>query len=107
MTHKYQEGDKVVFTNEFGVCWGVRTITGLCDPYTEGGEPRYFIEPTDCPWFSTAESTLTKAGDRDIVVDQMSGPLRDAYFQKTYGRPTTREQRASLLDTDPWAGEEL
>jgi hypothetical protein len=53
--HKFKIGDKVIYTNSNGVCWGERTIIGL-DERT--GEPTYYIDPTDTPWFSVREDTL-------------------------------------------------
>ncbi len=97
--HKFAVGDQVIYTNPFGVCWGIRTITGL-DART--GKPTYFIEPTDSPWFSVSEDCLTAPDLEDICI---SGYMGSDYFQKKYGRPTTREELESLLDTDPFEGE--
>lgn len=62
--HKFSVGDKVIFTNDFGVCWGVKEITGL-DERT--GRPTYFFEPTDTPWFSSGEEHFTLAVAEDLT----------------------------------------
>jgi hypothetical protein len=118
MEHKFPIGAKVIFTNEFGMCFGVKTVTGHDQ---RGGRPTYHYEPTDTPWFPTDEANLTLADTQDLIVDR-SGVLpralgfeesgharpvttREAFFQAKYGRPTTREELASLLDGDPFDGE--
>jgi hypothetical protein len=90
-THRFVVGDKVIFTNIFGVCWGVKTITAL----DERNGPTYHYEPTDTPWFSTAEENLQLADETDIEISEMEiHPLVDdlaecdvkwAYFQQRYG----------------------
>ena len=51
---------KVIYTNEYSVCFGEKTITRMANEReTFGNEPRYFITPTDTPWFPFAESELT------------------------------------------------
>lgn len=81
MTHKYVVGDTVVFTNIFGVCWGIKTITELD---TRAGRPTYHYENSDTPWFSTPEENLTLADDEDIIMDMWGfGDL--SHFQKKYG----------------------
>lgn len=69
-THKFKVGDKVIFTNIFGVCWGVKTITSLeWEPkITEDrpDKPAYHYEGTDTPWFPCAERFLTKATRQDL-----------------------------------------
>lgn len=78
--HKYKVGDKVVFTNCFGVCWGVKTITAL----DEHNGPTYHYTPTDTPWFSTNEEHLTLA-DEDDIKASLSGDESFSYFQSKYG----------------------
>ena len=65
--HKYKIGDKVIFVNDFGVCWGVKTITGLDE---RSGRPTYHYEPTDTPWFSTNEENLILASRSDLRASQ-------------------------------------
>jgi hypothetical protein len=80
--HRFKPGDKVIFTNVFGVCWGVKTITGL-DERTN--RPTYHYEPTDTPWFSTAEEHLRLADMDDLIMDQWGFDLKWDYFQQRYG----------------------
>lgn len=108
MTHKFAVGDKVIFTNEFGVCWGVKTIKSLEPGLSENDGPRYHIEPTDTPWFSTSEKNLSLADHLDVKIAHNTGGLpftAEEYFQNKYGRPTTQEELDSLLDGDPFEGE--
>lgn len=81
-THKYKVGDLVVFTNTFGVCWGIKKVVGLdsrCD------SPTYYIEPTDSPWFSTDESHLSLATKEDLIMNTKPLIERMTYFQNKYG----------------------
>lgn len=80
--HRFAIGDKVVFTNTFGVCWGVKTITAL-DERT--GRPTYHYTPTDTPWFSTDEQHLTIADHDDLVMDMWGLEHKWSYFQDKYG----------------------
>lgn len=103
MEHKFKPGDRVVFTNEYGVCFGVKTITSQEPPFTDDGPWRYQFEPTDTPWFPKSEDRLTSA-----TAEDEAAMLREDwqhYFQTKYGFETTREQREALLDTDPFEGE--
>lgn len=75
--HKYNVGDKVVFTNIFGVCWGIKTITRQ-DIRTN--RPTYYYVPTDTPWFSTNEENLTLADAEDLANEG-----NYTYFQNKYG----------------------
>jgi hypothetical protein len=92
--YKFKVGDKVVFTNEYGVCFGVRTITGLD---TRGGEPTYYHAPTDCPWFASDEKLFRPADVLDLEAHERGDTQ---YFQDNYGFDATLEQRAALLDLD-------
>lgn len=59
----FKIGDAVTFTNEFGVQWKNKTITGMeiwpRSYHSNYGreEPywRYYYEPSDAPWFPSAE----------------------------------------------------
>lgn len=79
--HRFAIGDKVVFTNIFGVCWGVKTITEL----DERHGPTYHFEPTDTPWFSTPESNLQLADTEDLIMDQWGFDKKWEFFQQKYG----------------------
>jgi hypothetical protein len=53
---KYKVGDRVIWTNVYGVCWGERTITEVLEP--DKWEQRYMITPTDTPWMYVREPQL-------------------------------------------------
>jgi hypothetical protein len=54
---KFKIGEKVFFTNSYGVKIGERTVTKIVSWY--GDDCRYYTTPTDAPWFPTDESLLT------------------------------------------------
>ena len=61
MSHlKFKIGDKVTFTNSYGVVFPGHKITGYCETnhvlYQYGA--RYYID-TDSYWYPVAEDTLT------------------------------------------------
>lgn len=56
---KYKVGDRVVWTNDYGVNWGVRTISAVDEPDKWGN--RYYITPTDAPWMYVREKNLESA----------------------------------------------
>lgn len=70
MDYKYAVGDKVVFVNDFGVVWGIKTIIGL-DERTN--KPTYYYEGSDTPWFSVNENNLIRpdAEDFDLSRDEL------------------------------------
>lgn len=80
--HAFAVGDKVVFTNDFGVCSGVRTVTGLSER-TE--RPTYYTTPTETPWFSTGEENLVPADEEDLIMDLWGFDDAWAFFQRKYG----------------------
>jgi hypothetical protein len=50
-------GDKVTFTNDYGVVFPNKIISGI--EYWKGySKPRYFYSPSDTPWYSTKEENL-------------------------------------------------
>lgn len=88
--HKFKVGDKVVYTNDFGVCWGVKTIVSLeYRPTTRDDDgpqrPTYHYEGTDTPWFSVDERnfTLAEPGDLTATAEEL---------QAKYGFTPTVEQ---------------
>lgn len=90
MTHRYKVGDKVIFTNDFGVCWGVKTITALAlRPTTRDDagpqRPCYHYEGSDTPWFPTYERNLSLATEEDLKASAED-------LQKKYGFIPTIEQ---------------
>ena len=57
---KFKVGDRVIYTNEYGVCWGEVTITEIAPadhPLSKWG-PHYFIAPTDSPWCPVKEEDI-------------------------------------------------
>jgi hypothetical protein len=52
---KFKIGDVVTYTNDYGVRWPGKTITGI-EFWDE--EIRYFYAPSDAPWFSVREKSL-------------------------------------------------
>lgn len=57
---KFSPGDKVIYTNPQGVCWGERTI--LKAELWErdyGNHWRYYISDSDSPWYPVNENCLT------------------------------------------------
>lgn len=94
-THRFREGQKVIYVNEFGVCFGVKTITELT---VVNDQPCYHYEGSDTPWFAKKESEFRAATPEDLHATA-------AELQLKYGSETSREQRAALLDLDPWEEE--
>ncbi|MCA1807450.1 MAG: hypothetical protein LC687_06360 [Actinobacteria bacterium] len=93
--HKYAVGDLVVFTNEFGVCWGVVKIAELAEGFTEADGPRYHYVNSDTPWYPTSEKNLTPADTQDKCIDMLKASHRDMwwwYFNSKYGWTPTPEQ---------------
>jgi hypothetical protein len=58
MTAKFKPGDVVEYVNDYGVKIGLKTITELDSSIWTDPQPRYFITPTDTPWYSVKESNL-------------------------------------------------
>lgn len=86
VNHKFNIGDKVVFTNDFGVCWGVKTISAQDE---RNGVPTYHYEGSETPWFSVSEQNFVKATPEDI---QAQARGDDHYFQTTHGFQPTLDQ---------------
>ena len=86
MEYKFAVGDKVVYTNNFGVCWGVKVITALDSrTYDLWGEthtvPTYHYADTDTPWFAIDEKNFVLA-DADNKNCPMKQEIRRAkHFQ--------------------------
>lgn len=58
---KFQIGDKVVYTNDYGVSFRDKTITGV-EIDSDSLHPvviRYFYEPHDAYWYSAMERNFT------------------------------------------------
>jgi hypothetical protein len=59
---KFKVGDVVEYTNEYGVHIGQRKISAIDDSTGwSDDEPRYFLTPTDTPWYSVRERSLHPA----------------------------------------------
>lgn len=86
MKHKFKAGDQVVYTNDFGVCWGVKTITAL---YERTGGPTYHYKDSDTPWFSVSENNFTLATPDDLRAQEDGD---SDYFQRAHGFTPTVEQ---------------
>lgn len=57
---RFAPGDQVVFTNDYGVSFAGRRVVAIDDSqFAKEYGPRYFVEPTDSPWFSKHERNLT------------------------------------------------
>jgi hypothetical protein len=56
---KHKECDKLIYVNPYGVYIGIRTVTKLefwlGETYATW---RYFIDPTDTPWYPIDEKSL-------------------------------------------------
>lgn len=104
---KFNVGDHVVFTNEYGVCFGVKKIIeqvewALTRDDNGPKTPRYHYEGSDTPWYPVAEKHLTLATGEDMIYHARDDQV---YFQEKYGFPVADEQLAALLDNDPFEGE--
>lgn len=56
---KFKVGDKVNFTNDYGVDWGEKIIKEVREiTYSKSGWG-YIIDPTDSPWCAVKEELLT------------------------------------------------
>jgi hypothetical protein len=64
---KFKVGDRVTFTNDYGLAFKGKTIVGLSQWTWEGADPqqRYFYAPNDAPWYSVPESSLTLEQEDD------------------------------------------
>lgn len=105
---KFNVGDRVVYTNEYGVCFGLKTIIEqVAWPTTRDDngptEPRYHHEGSDTPWLPKQEARYTLADQEDLDAEDWLGDLD--HYQTKYGFKSTKEQRAALLDNDPFDGE--
>lgn len=58
---KFNVGDRVIYTNSNGVCWGEKTITGVSPISYSNSGFGYKIEPTDTPWYYVKEECLAIA----------------------------------------------
>ena len=94
--HKFKIGDKVIYTNSFGVCWGVKTIKSLeTFPVTRNDNgphiPAYHYEGSDTPWCPTQEDRFVPADAQDLEWAKDAN-RHDQRFQDKYGFTPTIEQ---------------
>ncbi|QIG76554.1 hypothetical protein EVC27_029 [Rhizobium phage RHph_I1_6] len=64
MLFNYKPGDKVIYLNDFGVCWGVKIITEQAD---WGYGPAYLHEGSDTPWYRVPERNYLPADEADLT----------------------------------------
>ena len=62
---KFYIGQIVNFTNDYGVNWGDRIITGYEPAEVTGYGDAYYIHPHDAPWFAVPERCLTAQKEVD------------------------------------------
>lgn len=75
MASKFAVGDLVSYVNDYGVKFPERRIVG--SELVEGREPRYFLEPTDAPWFSVRESSLILDADDPVLCVENRHKIRN------------------------------
>lgn len=56
---KFEVGDRVTFTNDYGVVFEGKTVTEIEMNPVRG--VTYYITPTDTPWFAVNERNLARA----------------------------------------------
>jgi hypothetical protein len=58
----FEVGQRVIYTNPQGVCWGEHRVTEVVPEFTQrlrdAGKHRYHITPTDTPWYPVGEDCL-------------------------------------------------
>lgn len=57
---KFKVGDKVIYTNDYGVCWGEKEIIEVVFESWDKA-PRYHYKNSKTPWFPVSEKNLRKA----------------------------------------------
>lgn len=72
--YQFNIGDKVIYTNDFGVCWGIKTIT---EHSVRTNKPVYMIDPTETPWFHVSERNLQLVHSSDHLLS--SEELQNKY----------------------------
>lgn len=55
--HKFKPGDRVIYTNGFGVNFGEKIVAAVA---LWDGIPRYYYEGTDTPWYPVHEHQLKR-----------------------------------------------
>lgn len=92
---KFQAGDPVIYTNPQGVCWGEKIVVG--HEVWEGEhyvDHRYFITPTDTPWYPVSQSCL----EPQHVISHLRGlDLRVRFAQAKLDRPFMTDEDDTML----------
>lgn len=63
---KFRIGQTVIYTNDYGVCWGKRKIIGIHRNWLNHAPIGYYIEPKESYWCPVKEMNLEacrSAGD--------------------------------------------
>lgn len=101
-SHKYNIGDKVIYTNEFGVCFGIKEIIQVTfkkkrdsDIYVE----KYVYKNQGSFWFSNDVKYFTTPTEEDLIKNKKCDLQ---HFQNKYGFITPQESLNALLDNDPF-----
>ena len=55
---KFKVGDVVIYTNDYGVCWGCHMILEV--EYDKIRGWLYYIDPTETPWYGVPERCLSE-----------------------------------------------
>ncbi len=97
--HKFNVGDKVVFTNDYGICFGVYTVRAKIPHRTV---PMYSVGSEDGERVRACDDNLSKADEDDLNIPDA---VASDFFREKYGRKPTQEQLEALLDTDSFDGE--
>ena len=87
---KYKVGEIVNYSCN-GNNWGDCEILGMDKPFAVSGEPRYFVAPSDTPWFAISESDLTLSqnqrriapvGFAELVMPIMNGHILTEVYRR-------------------------
>ena len=94
----FKIGTPVVYTNEYGVCFGVKVISSIIVKGDSVSYQYFGIEPSH---ITVDPARLRRASGEDLMA-QLCG--NQEHFDQ-YQFPATLAQRAALLDFDPFDGE--
>ncbi len=88
-SHIHKVGDKVIYTNDQGVCFGERTILELSNRPTGG--PCYFISDSDSPWAPVDERCLVAVKEKPKQSTVRLAPVvKVTSERKRYAEAVTR-----------------
>ena len=80
---EYADGDKVIFVNDYGVCWGVKTILKSEMDSVRG--LIYYVEDSACPWYGSRPHNFRPADAEDLSKETTNLDFTWKYFQDKYG----------------------